>query len=76
MLLPKPLKRKKLFGNNITPSCEYCEFSTKNNDGKPLCQFGSNSVDTPCKRYSYDPLKRQPKPVPTLPKFTADDFKL
>ena len=79
MFLPIPLQkiqRKKLFGNNIAPRCEYCQFASKDNDGNFVCQHGTLSVDTPCKRYVYDPLKREPKSAPTLPKFTADDFKL
>lgn len=69
-------KRKKLFGNNIPPSCNYCCFSAKNNSGKPVCSNGALSTEEPCKKYVYDPLKREPLPAPTLPKFTADDFKL
>ncbi len=67
--------KKKLFGNNITPKCEYCSFSAKNNDGILVCQYGT-AVDTTCKKYEYDPLKREPKSAPSLPKFSADDFKL
>lgn len=70
------MKRKKLFGNSITPSCEYCQHITKNNEGKKVCQMGVLSVESPCKKYIYDPLKREPKATPVLPKFTADDFKI
>lgn len=69
-------QKKKLFGNRIAPRCDYCRFAAKNNDGNLVCPYGAVSVDNPCKRYEYDPLKREPLSAPTLPKFTADDFKL
>lgn len=70
------LSKKKLFGNNITPRCDYCIYYEKNSSGNPVCPYGLTTVGETCKRYVYDPLKREPKSMPTLPKFTADDFKL
>ena len=69
------LSKKKFIGNNLQPRCEYCKNSEKNNSGNPVCRFGMGTADA-CKRYAYDPLKREPQTMPTLPKFTADDFKL
>ena len=71
----KIFNKKKLFGNNIPPACEYCRFYQKNNGGNPSCAYGT-AIENTCKRYEYDPLKREPRSAPTLPKFTADDFKL
>ena len=68
--------KKKLFGNNIPPRCEYCRLSEKNNSGNSTCPYGFNTTGDTCKKYVYDPLKREPQSMPTLPKFTADDFKL
>lgn len=70
------LSKKKLFGNNIPPRCEYCRYSVKNNSGKLSCPYGAGTLEDTCKRYEYDPLRREPQSLPTLPKFTADDFKL
>ncbi len=70
------LSKNKLFGNNIAPRCDYCRYYEKNNSGNPVCPYGLTTVGETCKRYVYDPLKREPKSMPTLPKFTADDFKL
>lgn len=67
---------KKLFGKNIAPDCEYCLYYEKNNGGKPICRCGSRSFEKTCGRYVYDPLKREPKTLPDIPKFTADDFKI
>ena len=69
-------RKNKLFGNNIPPRCDYCRFYQKNISGNPSCPYGLQTIGEPCKRYVYDPLKREPQSVPTLPKFTADDFKL
>lgn len=71
----KIFNKKKLFGNNIPPDCEYCRFCQKNTDGNPSCAYGT-AIENTCKRYEYDPLKREPKSAPTLPRFTADDFTL
>ena len=68
--------KKKLFGNNIPKRCDYCKYCEKNSSGNPSCPYGTKTVDDTCKRYVYDPLKREPQSMPTLPKFTADDFKL
>ena len=68
--------RKKLFGERIPPRCEYCRFAAKSNGGNLTCPYGAAAIDNTCKRYEYDPLRREPKSAPTLPKFTADDFKL
>jgi len=70
------LSKKKLFGNNIPPRCDYCVHYEKNSSGNPGCPYGLTTIGNTCKRYVYDPLKREPKSGPTIPKFTADDFKL
>lgn len=67
---------KKLFGKNVPPDCEYCQFYAKNAGGNPVCRTRSGNVGTPCARYTYDPLKREPRVMPEMPEFTADDFKL
>ena len=69
-------KRKKLFGNNVEPRCEYCRFIMTNRDGSVSCAYKSETADSPCQRYVYDPLKREPRTAPSLPSFTPDDFKL
>lgn len=70
------MRKRKLFGTNIPPSCEYCLYYVKNNGGRPACRRGNSIIGNPCRGYAYDPLKREPKAMPDLPKFTADDFKL
>ena len=67
---------KKLFGNNIAPDCEYCRYYIKKAGSNPVCRYGAMSFEQTCRRYVYDPLKREPRNLPDIPKYTADDFKL
>lgn len=65
---------KKLFGGNIEPSCEYCSFGRVKDDGTIICYSGSTPTEGSCKRFSYDPLKREPKRIPPLQKYSPEDF--
>lgn len=51
---------------DITPSCRFCEFAVAIRDGETmLChKKGAVSADFVCKKYAFDPLKRQPRPRP------------
>lgn len=77
-------KRKKqpLFGVDIVPSCAYCQ----HNSGKEeevICalrqrpQEGEEGLRS-CKKYQYDPLRREPRVAPTLRtgQFRPEDFQL
>lgn len=66
-----------LFGRRIESACEYCTFGHKNALGTILCKYkGVVEPYYSCKKFEYSPLKREPKVMPDLPKFTEDDFKL
>ena len=68
-----------LFGNNIEPACKYCaNLMQLTPSGKEaLCERrGIVSPDFHCRHYDYDPLKRIPKVLPSLQKFSAEDFSL
>lgn len=69
---------KKLFGNNIEPSCSYCEFGRPAPDGVMIfCRkFGPVAPYYSCKKFEYDPLKRVPKRPPPLPEFDHEDFEI
>lgn len=71
-------QRKKLFGNKISPACEYCQHGTKSSDNAMiLCsKKGVVSPFYSCNKFVYMPTKRIPKRRPNLPRYTADDFKL
>ena len=72
--------RRKLYGNNITPSCEYCARARRAADGRVmLCsKKGIVPLYHRCRRFRYDPLKRVP-PKPRKADFSAlkdEDFTL
>lgn len=68
--------KKSLFGNNITPSCTYCRYAAKNQNGTIYCHNGTMPEEGVCKKYQYDPLKREPMTAPNLPVYSPEDFKL
>ena len=69
--------RRKLYGNNIQPGCEYCAHARRAADGRVmLCQKrGVVPLYHHCRRFVYDPLKRIPYRQPALEKFRPEDFK-
>lgn len=71
----KKKKDSALFGGRIEPSCAYCAHSVQA-QGAVKCLIGQIPEGAGCKRYQYDPLRREPKGEPSLSKFTAEDFKL
>ena len=70
---------KKLFNkNDITPSCSYCVHGKLSpNKESILCvKAGIVDLDYSCKKFKYDPLKRQPRRPKAIDKFDASDFSL
>lgn len=68
---------KKLFGNNIEPRCEYCFYLNSEKNSNAFCQKSHRAPkDEQCKRFKYDPLKRTPTILPSLPKYSREDFSL
>lgn len=72
------MNKKLLNKSSIPPACEYCTHGTLAADKKTvLCaKKGVMRYNSSCKKFSYDPLKRQPKRPMDLPEFEADEFKL
>ena len=70
--------RRKLYGNNIQPTCEHCLFGRKSSDGKAvLCtKKGVMPLYHHCRKFEYDPLKRVPFRQPSPEKVRPDDFSL
>lgn len=67
---------KKLFGNNITPSCEYCDNCVDGGGGVLICTKNKEIIQGKCKGFKYNPLLRVPKSAPLLPKYDPKDFEL
>lgn len=67
-----------MFNKNIPPACLYCEHSQPaDSPDRLICH--KEGVVTPsykCRRYRYDPTKRQPPKKPILPVFDPEDFRL
>lgn len=70
---------KNLFNKkSISASCSYCTYGKLSPNGENvLClKKGLVDKDFACKKYKYDPLKRQPRRPRELEQFDAEDFSL
>ena len=70
---------KNLFNkNSISASCSYCTHGRLSPNGETvLCmKLGVVEKDFSCKKFKYDPLKRQPRRPRELEHFEAEDFSL
>lgn len=69
---------KGLFSKGREARCAWCVHGREASDAElRLCPFkGVVDACFRCRRFRYDPLKREPKPAPTLPDFDAKDFSL
>ena len=67
-----------LFSKDIEPACAWCEHALPSQDGLALlCEkCGIVSPSFCCKKYVYDPLKREPKPPVPLGTFAPEEFAL
>ena len=56
--------------------CRFCErASIIRDECNILCsKYGIVNADYCCKSFSYDPLKRVPKPLPSLPRLSEEDL--
>ena len=69
-------KKKNAEASERRKSCEFCENATVISDeDNILCgKYGIVKKEFCCKKYTYDPLKRVPKPLPPMPKLSEEDF--
>lgn len=70
---------KKLFGKkDISASCSYCVHGRiAPNKESILCKkAGLVDIDYSCKKFKYDPLKRQPTRPRPIVKYDEEDFSL
>lgn len=70
--------KKELLNLNIDPQCTYCEHGKISPDGEHiLCKKkGIMERYAHCKKFRYDPLKREPAKKPKLPEFSPEEFEL
>ena len=68
-----------LFNNRIEPCCAYCRSGSRISETQVAClKRGIVSSGGYCKKFSYDPLKREPAHLPPIDsgKFSEEDFTL
>ena len=70
--------KKSLYSSDISPKCEYCANGTVTPEGKEVLCYkrGVMQLDSFCKKFKYDPLKRKPIQVNISSDYTPDDFAL
>lgn len=69
---------ERLFGASIAPACKYCEHVMQSFDGgKMLCdKRGVVEASYKCRRFIYDPLKREPRKPLSIEKIDESEFEL
>ena len=72
------MKKSVLNKKETTPACRICSHGILSADGESvLCvKTGIRQLDSSCRSFKYDPLKRVPKRAPTAGGFTEEDFAL
>ena len=69
----------KLFKGENEPQCAHCEYAEISKDSNvAICRKigGVMQLHSKCKKYKYDPLKREPKRISFSGDFTKEDFEL
>lgn len=71
-------RKKALFGATIELDCRYCRHNGATQGEEPMCTLKLAVKNGKCKKYAYDPLRREPKNAPPLRSagFSEEDFKL
>ena len=68
--------KKTLYGGDISPRCAYCTHG-KSIGTEILCRkMGVMQLDSCCKKFRYDPLRRVPQTAVIRKDFSEEDFKL
>ena len=69
---------KPLFDKNVIKSCAWCKHGIKSDFSNVIfCKKrGVMGTDDVCRKYSYDPLKRTPKPACVSGNYKPEDFSL
>ncbi len=69
----------KLFRGKTEPQCGYCEYAEIAPDGNvAVCRKAGAimQLHSKCRKFRYDPLKREPKRPSFSSEFSKDDFSL
>lgn len=65
-----------VFKKDIEPQCKYCVFGTPSGEESVICRKvgGIMQAFSKCRKFKYDPLKREPKVKAFFSDFSKDDF--
>ena len=72
-------RMKSIFRKDIDPQCAYCEYGTVTaNKDTVICKKQGAVMQSfsKCKKFKYDPLKREPKVISFKGDFSKEDFSL
>lgn len=69
---------KKVFDNKIPPNCGYCVYGMQSTfTDEIICsKRGITHFRDSCRRYKYDPLKREPNKIKIADNYKPEDFSL
>lgn len=67
--------KKQLFGNDIMPSCSYCSHSKKEGSTQ-FCSIHKVLKNGKCRRFSYNPVMREPRGAAKLPTYDRKEFSI
>lgn len=69
---------EKAFNKKLAPSCSYCVYGNPTAYGEEiLClKRGITERRDSCRKFKYDPLKREPQRAKIADGYKAEDFKL
>ncbi len=68
----------KQFNKKISPCCEYCVHGTVSEfENEVICKKrGVTDTKDSCRKYKYDPLKREPRQIKMSDNYSPEDFLL
>ncbi len=69
----------KIFNKSTEPQCAFCEHGSPIGDSQTvLCRKMGAVMQSysKCKKFKYDPLKREPKVISFTGEFSKEDFSL
>lgn len=67
----------KIFNKKTEPQCALCEYGISSGNSV-ICRKAGGVMDlySKCRKFKYDPLKREPKVLTVSKDFSKEDFEL
>lgn len=69
----------KIFKSKEEPQCAFCEYGNPTANGESVVCKKAGGVMQPyskCRKYKYDPFKREPKVISFSGDFSKEDFEI